>query len=116
MSTWQLKSVFAIELNLYIGDECTRSKPFPDPYLKALSLLEQQQQADAANTLQSIDKSNVIVIEDSRAGIQAGVAASIRVIGITTTLSEEELLDAGAFMTIDDFDDEKLWELVNAEQ
>lgn len=100
-----------------IGDECARSKPFPDPYLTALNFLEKQNVNEAKrkgnkdNSL-SINKDNVIIVEDSRAGISAGVAADIRVVGIKTTLSEEELLDAGCFMTIDDFDNDDLWRLI----
>lgn len=84
---------------LIIGDECSRAKPYPDPYVKALNHL-------------GCSNENAIVIEDSKTGIQAAINASIPAIGITTTLSSEQLLDCGAFMTIDDYDDEGLWTLL----
>jgi HAD superfamily hydrolase (TIGR01509 family) len=64
-------------------------KPNPEIYLKAASRL---------NTAPS----NCIVIEDSLPGVKAGLDAGMKVIGITTTHTIEEL--ANAHMVIDDFD------------
>jgi HAD superfamily hydrolase (TIGR01509 family) len=54
------------------AEDYPRSKPAPDGFLKALSLLN----ADPATTL---------VFEDSEAGVQAGLAAGLRVCVITST-------------------------------
>ena len=85
---------------LVIGDECAQPKPFPDPYVTALNHF-----GDAA-------RQSVLVVEDSRSGIAAGVAAGLPVCGITGVLSANELIEAGAVMTIDNFHDAQLWELL----
>jgi beta-phosphoglucomutase len=57
------------------------------------------------------------VFEDSRGGVRAGKAAGVRTIGVTTTLSREEMLSLGADDTISDYtqiDIEKF--LANAEK
>lgn len=81
---------------LVVGSECKRAKPFPDPYLKGLQLIE----ASAEHSF---------IFEDSASGIKAGVAAGMPVVGIKTRNPEELLLNAGAAFLIKDFEDEKLW-------
>ena len=51
------------------AEEYGRGKPAPDGFLKAASMLE-------------VDASECVVVEDSTAGVQAGRAAGMRVIGI----------------------------------
>ena len=51
------------------AEDYGRGKPAPDGYLKAASLLE-------------VDASECVVVEDSTAGVQAGRAAGMRVIGV----------------------------------
>lgn len=51
------------------GDEVTRGKPHPDPYLFAARQL-------------GVDPADCIVIEDSPTGARAGVAAGARVVGV----------------------------------
>lgn len=51
------------------GEECGRGKPAPDGFLKAASMLD-------------VDASECVVIEDSTAGVAAGRAAGMSVIGI----------------------------------
>ncbi len=58
--------------------DVVHGKPAPEIYLKA------------ANKL-GMDPSKCIVIEDSLPGIQAGLSAGMKVIGITTTHTPEEL-------------------------
>ena len=86
---------------LVIGEECAQPKPFPDPYLTALNHFD-----DSA-------KQSVLIVEDSRSGIAAGVAAGVPVCGVTGVLSADELMDAGAVMTIDSYDDAELWKLLS---
>ena len=83
-------------------------KPDPAPYKLALSRLGVRNQ----NVLGGLN--NVIAFEDSASGIRSAVGAGIYTIGITSSHPAEDLLDAGASMTINDFTDEKLWELLDS--
>ncbi|XP_062205332.1 haloacid dehalogenase-like hydrolase domain-containing protein Sgpp isoform X2 [Phragmites australis] len=80
---------------LIIGSECDRAKPFPDPYLKALQLIDASPE-------------HTFIFEDSASGIRAGVAAGVPVVGLTTRNPEKALNDAGASLLIKDFQDPKL--------
>ncbi|TDH21482.1 HAD family phosphatase [Segetibacter sp. 3557_3] len=64
-------------------------KPDPEIYLNSAQKL-------------GIDPSACIVIEDSLAGVQAGLSAGMKVIGITTTHTPEEL--ANTHLVIDDYE------------
>jgi HAD superfamily hydrolase (TIGR01509 family) len=75
-----------------LGEECTRAKPFPDPYLEGLRQL-------------GMEAHETIVFEDSPSGIRAAVAAGIPTIGLLTGQSEEVLREAGATMIVKDFRD-----------
>lgn len=66
----------------------TKSKPHPDPYLKA---------AQAVNA--SIHQ--CIIFEDSISGAKSGLAAGAKVVGITTTHTSDEL--SLCHLVIDDF-------------
>lgn len=68
----------------------TIGKPNPEIYLKAAKAL-------------NFDSIDCIVIEDAFAGVEAGKRAGSKVIGITTTHSDEELLQRGADLTAADF-------------
>jgi beta-phosphoglucomutase len=70
------------------SDDVQFGKPNPEIYLKAAARL---------NTAPM----NCIVIEDSLPGIKAGLDAGMKVIGITTTHTAEEL--ARAHLVIEDF-------------
>nr|CAB3495208.1 unnamed protein product [Digitaria exilis] len=80
---------------LVIGSECDRAKPFPDPYLKALQLID-------------ASPDHTFIFEDSASGIRAGVAAGVTVVGLTTRNPGKALKDAGASLLIKDFQDPKL--------
>jgi HAD superfamily hydrolase (TIGR01509 family) len=79
-----------------IGDECARPKPDPAPYQAAMAAL-------------GATPSRSVAFEDSRSGLRAAQAAGARVFGMTTGLSPDELREAGAHATIDDFTDRSLW-------
>ncbi|MEN9870941.1 MAG: hypothetical protein RLZZ171_1929 [Cyanobacteriota bacterium] len=76
-------------------------KPDPAPYELALSRL-------------GVKSKRAFVFEDSAAGIRSAVGAGIYTIGITSSHPAEELLNAGASMTIEDFNDKQLWELLDS--
>lgn len=73
------------------GADVVRPKPHPDIYLKAAELLH-------------VAPENCIVFEDSHAGVQAGLSAGMRVVGISTT--HEDL--KGVDLIVKDFKDPKL--------
>lgn len=56
----------------------TKSKPHPEPYLKAAKAI-------------GIAPESCIVFEDSISGVESGLAAGAKVVGITTTHTREEL-------------------------
>ena len=76
-----------------------RPKPHPDMYLEALRRLD-------------LPSERALVFEDSPAGVRAAAAAGIRVVGLTTGLPVEALLESGAAATLDDFNDPRLAEVL----
>lgn len=67
-----------------------KGKPHPEVYIKASASIQK-------------DPKNCIVLEDSLAGVKAGLDAGCKVIGITTTHTREELNNC--HLVIDDFTD-----------
>lgn len=61
--------------------EVTRGKPYPDPYLKGLSIA-------------GVTASEAVVVENAPLGIRAGVAAGIDTIAVNTGPLEDEILQA----------------------
>ena len=81
----------AARMGAVVGaEEVERGKPAPDLFLEAARRLG----ADPAHTL---------VFEDAISGVQAGIAAGMRVCGITTSEPAEKLIAAGALAAIPDF-------------
>lgn len=83
-----------------LAEDAPPGKPDPAPYLLALERL-------------GIDRDKAIAFEDSTTGIQSAVGAGIYTIGITSTHRSEHLLAAGANMAIEDFNSERLWEILD---
>jgi beta-phosphoglucomutase len=86
-----LKKVLPTEIKSYMdhivtGDQVERRKPFPDPFLAALSALGQNPEA-------------CLVVENAPAGIMAAKAAALHCVALTTTLSEEYLSEADAVLS-----------------
>ncbi|CAI0418324.1 unnamed protein product [Linum tenue] len=79
-----------------LGDDCEHAKPHPEPYQKALEVLQ-------------VSKEHTFVFEDSVSGIKAGVAAGMPVIGITTRNPEDMLMQAKPTFLIKNYADPKLW-------
>jgi HAD superfamily hydrolase (TIGR01509 family) len=75
--------------------DVTHGKPHPEVYLKALDLL-------------GLPAERCVVFEDSKAGIQSARSAGIKVIGIASGHSKEELLEEGVSMVAEDFTKIKL--------
>ncbi|MDP6580489.1 MAG: HAD family phosphatase [Vicinamibacterales bacterium] len=81
-----------------------RSKPSPDPYVRAVELLRPC--AAAASTTRTDDASDCFVaIEDSIWGIESALAAGLRCIGVAHTYPAEQLRGAHAVVpTISDIE------------
>ena len=90
---------------VYSFDLVDNPKPDPDVYLKALED-------------NNLIKTETIIIEDSAVGVMAGVAAGVKVIGLTAgghwheKRDEKELLEAGAFAVTDDY--KKVFKLIES--
>ncbi|MEU6643348.1 HAD-IA family hydrolase [Saccharomonospora sp. NPDC046836] len=67
------------------ADDVSRGKPDPEPYLLAARRV-------------GADPAQCIVIEDSPAGIESGLAAGMTVVGLTTTLSSDKVAMANLVM------------------
>ena len=75
------------------AEDVAACKPDPCCYRRALELLNEKRRA--ARQLPLLPQ-ECLVIEDSPPGIQSGRAAGMRTLGVTNTVSEEELRAAGA--------------------
>jgi HAD superfamily hydrolase (TIGR01509 family) len=91
-----LRPYFQVILN---GHQVSRPKPDPEIYLLAAELL-------------GIEPDACIVFEDSHSGVEAGRAAGMRVIGISTTYGNLP----GTVLTIDNFRSRDLQEWLVAEE
>jgi len=84
------------EKNIFSFDMVSQPKPDPEIYLKAIEDTK-------------IDAKDTVVLEDSVIGVQAAVAANIKVIGITSgghwiDRPTSQLLDAGAYYVASTFE------------
>lgn len=77
--------------------ETARSKPAPDPYARAVDLIE------AARPLRGGGRRCCVAIEDSRWGLDSARAAGLRTVAITTTYPASDL--PGADLIVDDLDE-----------
>lgn len=78
---------------LVIGVECTKSKPSPEPYMKAIHYFQSSPE-------------RAIIFEDSKTGIQSARHTSPKcLVGITSLYSKDELLNTGVDYTIDSYMD-----------
>ena len=93
-------------------------KPDPAPYKLALSRLgievESSNSQNIGRAIGAASARSAIAFEDSAAGIRSAVGAGIYTIGITSSHLAEDLLAAGASMTISDFNDSQLWKLLDS--
>ena len=82
---------------LGIGEEAAAAKPDPAPYAEVLDRL-------------GVAPDAALAFEDSVSGIVSARGAGLRVVGLTTTRPEATLRENGAFLTVPDFRDERLWD------
>ena len=81
-------------------DEARANKPSPEPYLRAMTLL-------------NLKPRDCCVVEDSTTGATAAVAAKVHTIGILTSQTEEAMKAVGVKQTIRNYN-ELLDEIVKA--
>lgn len=55
-----------------------------------------------------------VAFEDSRSGIASASAAGIATVGVRSSLSHDDLVAAGALLTVASFDDPELMKLIAA--
>lgn len=84
---------------LVIGSECSRAKPFPDPYQEAMLRL-------------GVKPDECFAFEDSPPGMRSAVAAHLATVGVLTGNTEAALVNAGAALVVKDFNDPRLWSLL----
>ena len=85
--------------HVLVAEELARPKPDPLPYLTGL----QQLGAEAGQAL---------AFEDSLPGVAAASGAGIFTVGVATTQTPQRLLEAGARLIVNDFNDPALWALI----
>jgi beta-phosphoglucomutase-like phosphatase (HAD superfamily) len=83
-----------------LADEVEAVKPDPAPYTAALKKL-------------GVPAEEALAFEDSVSGISSSVAAAIPTVGITSTQVPDKLRNAGAFMTVEDFTDPRLRNVID---
>lgn len=86
----RLRSLFSV---LVSAEDVHVCKPAPDCYRIALEKLNEKRQAERLLPLLA---SECLAIEDSPPGIEASKLAGMRTLGVTNTVSEEQLRSAGA--------------------
>jgi HAD superfamily hydrolase (TIGR01509 family) len=84
---------------LMIGDELAHAKPHPLPYLEGLRAV-------------NADANLSVAFEDSRSGIASASAAGVATVGVRSSLSHDDLVGAGALLTVASFDDPDLMKLI----
>ncbi len=85
-----LRNLFSVIVSAEPG---LKHKPAPDCYQRGLELLNEQRRMDRKLPLLARE---CLVIEDAPPGIEAARAAGMRTIGVTNTVSENNLRVAGA--------------------
>jgi beta-phosphoglucomutase-like phosphatase (HAD superfamily) len=85
------------------ADDVSRGKPHPEPYLTALARLRAR--------VPGLEPADCLVLEDSVAGIAAGLAAGMKVIGVAHTYPPSKLQSAHRVVTaLKDLDAASLYE------
>ena len=84
-----------------IGNECKKSKPYPDPYLETIAKY-------------NVNKNRCIIFEDSKSGLlSARLSDVLCVVGITTNYDCAVLNQNGANFTIDNYTTVKIHDLLS---
>lgn len=84
---------------IVIGEECPRGKPDPFPYVEAMRQLGEP-------------PAQCIAFEDSPSGLAAARASGAYTVGIRSSLDDPSLRAAGAQITLQDFNDPALSDIL----
>ncbi|WP_036271046.1 HAD family hydrolase [Meiothermus rufus] len=79
-----------------LSEELPAGKPDPLPYRTALAQL-------------GLGPEEALAFEDSPSGVRSAVGAGLRTVALTTGHPAHRLEEAGAFLAVADFTDERLW-------
>ncbi|MDD2046060.1 HAD family hydrolase [Pseudomonas putida] len=85
--------------HVLVAEELPRAKPDPLPYLAGLECLQAR-------------ASHALAFEDSVPGVTAASQAGIFTVGLSTSQAPDALLAAGAQLVVADFEDPRLWALI----
>jgi HAD superfamily hydrolase (TIGR01509 family) len=80
--------------------DVSKGKPNPEIYHSSVKKL-------------GFEKRQCIVFEDSKAGIQSARGAGLKVVGVTSSHTREELLEEGVDMAIDNFNELTIEKITN---
>ena len=94
-----LDSLFAIMVS---AEDVSVCKPAPDCYAKGLEKLNEYRQRAGQSALQA---SECLAIEDSPPGIASARAVGMRTLGVTNTVADADLREAGAEVVTKDLAD-----------
>ena len=83
----QLGAIRNLFMAVITAEDVARSKPDPEPYLKALEALNR-------SSAQRIEAANCLVIEDSTRGVRSARGAGMRAIAVTNTCPADQLAEA----------------------
>jgi beta-phosphoglucomutase-like phosphatase (HAD superfamily) len=83
-----------------LADEVEAVKPDPAPYKAAVRKV-------------GVAAEEALAFEDSVSGIFSSVAAGIPTVGITSSQDPDKLRKAGAFMTVEDFTDPRVRNMID---
>ena len=78
---------------LVTAEDVRACKPDPAGYLRGLELLNERQRAAQQSPIEARE---CLVVEDAPAGIKSARAAGMRTLGVTNTVAEAALREAGA--------------------
>ena len=95
----KMRGYFSIVVS---AEDVTKCKPNAECYHKGFNLIDAVRTARGSNPIVHGD---CLVIEDSPAGVQAGKAAGLKTLGITNTVSAQQLRRAGADAVSKSLDD-----------
>ncbi len=84
------------------AEDITKCKPDSECYLKGFNFIDAARTARGRNP---IVHGECLIIEDSPQGIEAGRNAGLKTLGVTNTVSAEELRAAGADSVTENLDD-----------
>jgi HAD superfamily hydrolase (TIGR01509 family) len=76
---------------IVVGNECARTKPYPDPYMEAMNMFDTK-------------SDRTIIFEDSKSGLLSASSVFPKcIVGVATNYTLKELKDNGANICIENF-------------